>query len=100
MRSQIRRMGLALANYHAILTVAHVDRLMTKLVFLSSSISHSLAWLYFLLSRHGDAEPLHKRSLAIREKALGPAHPGVAESLLTLAFFYQIMAAMLTPNRS
>ena len=28
--------------------------------------------------RYADAEPLYKRSLAIREKALGPDHPDVA----------------------
>jgi DNA-binding MurR/RpiR family transcriptional regulator len=27
------------------------------------------------------AEPLHQRALAIREKALGPEHPDVAQSL-------------------
>lgn len=27
------------------------------------------------------AEPLHKRSLAIREKVLGPEHPDFAQSL-------------------
>ncbi len=31
--------------------------------------------------RYTDAEPLHKRSLAIREKTLGPEHPDVATSL-------------------
>ncbi len=31
--------------------------------------------------RCAEAEPLHKRSLAIREKALGPKHPHVATSL-------------------
>ena len=31
------------------------------------------------------AEPLYERSLAIREKALGPEHPDVAQSLNNLA---------------
>ena len=31
--------------------------------------------------RHSEAEPLHKRALAIREKALGSEHPDVAVSL-------------------
>jgi tetratricopeptide (TPR) repeat protein len=35
-----------------------------------------------------DAEPLNKRSLAIREKALGPDHPDVAISLNNLAALY------------
>ena len=32
-----------------------------------------------------EAEALHKKALAIREKALGPDHPYVAESLVELA---------------
>ena len=35
--------------------------------------------------RYAEAEPLYKRSLAIREKALGPDHPDVAQSLNNLA---------------
>ena len=31
--------------------------------------------------RYGEAEPLHKRALAIRQKALGPKHPDVATAL-------------------
>jgi tetratricopeptide (TPR) repeat protein len=34
------------------------------------------------------AEPLHKRSLTISEKALGPEHPNVARSLINLALLY------------
>src|SRR5262249_21521930 len=37
---------------------------------------------------HADAEPLYKRSLAIREKALGPDHPSVATALNNLASLY------------
>src|SRR5882724_11841925 len=39
--------------------------------------------------RYAEAEPLLKRALAIREKALGPDHPDVAMSLNTLAALYQ-----------
>ena len=35
--------------------------------------------------KHALAEPLYRRGLAIREKALGPAHPAVAESHYNLA---------------
>ncbi len=31
--------------------------------------------------KYGEAEPFHKRALAIWEKALGPEHPSVAASL-------------------
>ena len=39
--------------------------------------------------RFSEALPLAQRALAIREKALGPDHPGVAESLNNLAVLYQ-----------
>ncbi len=39
---------------------------------------NNLALLYDTQGRYADAEPLYKRSLAIREKALGPDHPDVA----------------------
>jgi tetratricopeptide (TPR) repeat protein len=38
--------------------------------------------------RYGDAEPLFKRALAIKEKAFGPDHPGVALGLSNLASLY------------
>ena len=39
---------------------------------------NNLAALYRAQGRYAEAEPLYKRSLAIREKALGPDHPDVA----------------------
>ena len=39
--------------------------------------------------RYAEAEPLLKRALAIREKALGPKHPDVAMSLNNLALLYK-----------
>ena len=56
--------------------------------------------LYRTQGRYADAEPLYKRALAIREKALGPDHPDVATSLNNLASFTAIKAAMPTPSRS
>jgi tetratricopeptide (TPR) repeat protein len=38
--------------------------------------------------QYAKAEPLYERSLAIREKALGPEHPTVAKSLNNLAALY------------
>ena len=49
---------------------------------------NNLAVLYDDQGRYADAEPLYKRSLAIREKALGPDHPDVATSLNNLAELY------------
>ena len=42
---------------------------------------NNLAELYRVQGRYAEAEPLHKRALAIAEKALGPDHPHVATSL-------------------
>ena len=44
-----------------------------------------LAAFYGNQARFTDAEPLYDRSLAIREKVLGPNHPDVAQSLNNLA---------------
>lgn len=49
---------------------------------------NNLAELYRAQSRYVEAEPLHKRSLAVREKVLGPEHPDVAQSLNNLALVY------------
>ncbi len=50
---------------------------------------NNLAGLYQAQGRYAEAEPLLKRSLAIREKALGPEHPDVGTSLNNLARLYQ-----------
>ena len=56
-------------------------------VRLATSLSN-LALLHKAQGRYGEAEPLHQRALAIREKALGPEHPAVATSLNGLAALY------------
>ena len=50
---------------------------------------NNLAELYRDQGRYAEAEPLYKRSLAIREKALGPDHPDVATALNNLAVLYE-----------
>ena len=50
---------------------------------------NNLALLYKSQGRYEAAEPLHKRALAIKEKALGPDHPDVATSLNNLAGLYR-----------
>ena len=50
---------------------------------------NNLAALYDDEGKYSEAEPLYKRSLAIREKVFGPDHPDVANSLNNLAFLYQ-----------
>ncbi|MFP6869130.1 MAG: tetratricopeptide repeat protein [Nitrospinota bacterium] len=48
-----------------------------------------MAHLFHNQGRYKEAEPLYLRSLAIREKALGPGHPDVAQSLGNLAARYK-----------
>ena len=43
-----------------------------------------------------EAEPLMRRSLAIKEKALGPDHPDVAISLSSIASLLQVCAISLS----
>ncbi len=50
---------------------------------------NNLAVIYVAQGRYAVAESLHKRSLAIREKALGPEHPDAAQSLNNLAELYR-----------
>ncbi len=38
-------------------------------------------WRSITQGKYGEAEPRYKRALAIWEKALGPEHPSVAQSL-------------------
>ena len=40
--------------------------------------------------RYSEAEPFYKRSLSIREKALGPDHPYVGTSVGALALMYHL----------
>jgi tetratricopeptide (TPR) repeat protein len=49
---------------------------------------NNLADFYYGQSDYAKAEPLFKRSLVIRLKALGPGHPDVATSLDKLAVLY------------
>ena len=44
--------------------------------------------------KYAEAGPLYERSLAIREKVLGPDHPDVATSLnnLAIGLYYQVRA--------
>jgi tetratricopeptide (TPR) repeat protein len=49
---------------------------------------NNLANLYKAQNKYDEAEPLYKRSLAIREKAVGPDHPFVAVGLNNLADLY------------
>ena len=51
-------------------------------------VLNNLAALYRAQGQYAKAEPLYQRALAIREKALGAAHPQVAMSLNNLAEFY------------
>ncbi|MCP4369974.1 MAG: tetratricopeptide repeat protein, partial [Deltaproteobacteria bacterium] len=54
-----------------------------------AQIQHNLAWLYSDMGKYEEAEPLYKRSLEVRESALGKAHPEVATTLNNLANLYR-----------
>jgi hypothetical protein len=56
---------------------------------LNSSLNN-LATLYYEQGQYAQAEPLHRRALAIREKALGPDHPDVATTLNNLCLLSRI----------
>ena len=49
--------------------------------------------------RYAEADPLLKRALAIDEKALGPEHPDVGQSLNTSPLCTSTRAAMARPSR-
>jgi len=49
---------------------------------------NNLALVYRVQGHYGEAEPLYRRSLGLREKALGPDHPEIAQSLNNLAVLY------------
>src|SRR5438876_12233596 len=49
---------------------------------------NSLAILYFAQTNNAAAEPLYKRALSIRERALGPEHPDGGATLNNLAELY------------
>jgi Flp pilus assembly protein TadD len=53
-------------------------------------ILNNLGRLYDIQGQYAQAEPLFRRSLAIREKVLGPNHPDVATSLENLALLCRL----------
>ena len=55
---------------------------------MAGTFNSLIARLYQAQGRYAEAEPLFKRALAVWEKALGPEHPRVADSLNTLALFH------------
>ena len=54
---------------------------------------NSLAALYRAQGKCAEMEPLYKRVLAIREKALGPDHPSVANDLKELPSVFLTLPA-------
>ena len=46
-----------------------------------ATVLNNLAELYREQGDYAKAEPLYKKALAIREKALGPTHPTLAQGL-------------------
>lgn len=56
---------------------------------LRADLAAKEAALLYTQARYAEAEPLYKRSLRIREEALGPDHPLVAQSLNDLGVLYR-----------
>src|SRR5271157_1916283 len=84
-------------NYPAALAEAQKFEAAVKVRFGVNHANYSIA-LYCLADvydnqgKYADAEGLHKRALAIREKALGKDHPQVADTLNNLAIVYRAQA--------
>ena len=56
---------------------------------------NNLGSIYYLQGQFAEVEPLYRRSLAIKEKILGPKHPSVAQSLNNLGVIYRAQAEPL-----
>ncbi len=60
--------------------VTHIDRFGLH-DQAASSLLHKVGRYYYNQAQYAEAEPLHRRALALREKSLGSQHPDVAWSL-------------------
>ncbi len=69
---------------------AAMEALPDEVVFLpAASLAHRCAVYLWKRGEYGMAMELDERALVIREKALGPEHPDVAESLSGLAILFR-----------
>jgi hypothetical protein len=66
----------------------------------TSTLMNNVGMLLQTKALFAEARPLHERSLAIREKALRPEHPGVATSLNNLAVVHYAQGATTRRGRS
>ncbi len=55
------------------------------------------ACLHRCTGKYDEAEPLYRRALAVREKALGPQHPDTAGSINNLALLLKSQGASEHP---
>ena len=67
---------------------------------ITANMFHDLAFLYQGQGNYVEAGALYKRSLAIREKALGPESLDVASASITWHFFTKPKATTPKPRRS
>jgi tetratricopeptide (TPR) repeat protein len=72
---------------HARAIVAHADE--TRISDPTGELMNQLGGLLHARARHGDAEPLKRRALALVEETLGPDHRDVAAALNNLAQLLQ-----------
>jgi DNA-binding winged helix-turn-helix (wHTH) protein/tetratricopeptide (TPR) repeat protein len=73
---------------HVLATTKAAERLKTGLAT-TAAVLNEIALYHHARAAWAEAESLHRRALAIREKALGPEHPDVAQSLNNLAWLHQ-----------
>jgi tetratricopeptide (TPR) repeat protein len=83
----VRRIGLCLA---LLLAFPHECLSQQQDLQEAEALNRQVVQLYNQ-GRYAQAIPLAERVLAIREKALGPAHPDVANSLNNLAALYEAL---------
>lgn len=69
---------------------ARVERELAGRPEAQAALQETLGRVYRKLGVHDRAEPLLRSSLALRRKALGPRHPDVAVSLMSLADLLQM----------
>jgi tetratricopeptide (TPR) repeat protein len=103
LRSQVTQLH-SRGNYAEALPLAEQYVALARQRFGEENIefASAIVWLanvYNGLGRYSEAEPLYKRSLAIREKALGPDHPDAARRSTTWPRCMTTRAAPQRPSR-
>ena len=73
-RTDVARLNSSIAIVSKLLAPSKTSEALQE----AAGLAEEQANLYYKQGQYASAEPLYKRALAIREKALGPDHPSVA----------------------